>query len=75
MLRLGEEENSHARVNVEDEVYLGASLGCTFGAMRSPDSMRPYGGRSAQPGLVAADARPGRARLLHRVCRLNEKSA
>lgn len=45
MLRLGEEENSHALVNVEDEVYLGASLGCTFGAMRSLDTMRPYGGR------------------------------
>ena len=45
MLRLGEEVRSRALVNVEDEVYLGASLGCTFGAMRSPDSMRPYGGR------------------------------
>lgn len=45
MLRLGEEVHSRALVNVEDEVYLGASLGCTFGAMRSPDSMRPYGGR------------------------------
>lgn len=45
LLRLGEADAAKALINVEDEIYLGAVLGCTFGAMRSPDSMRPYGGR------------------------------
>lgn len=45
LLRLGAADAAKALINVEDEIYLGAALGCTFGAMRSPDSMRPYGGR------------------------------